>query len=141
MLAEVAASAHAPALTFASVGGFDTHEDQLPQHAEVLRELGDGLAAFQQEIEQRGAAERVLLAAWSEFGRRPAENAAGGTDHGAAGLVLLVGRHVRGGVYGRAPSLLETDFGNLVPTVDFRSVHALLAERWLGVPAGKVPLS
>lgn len=131
-IARLVASRHRPALVFASVGGFDTHSDQLAIHEEVLRKLGDGLAAFQRELEWRAVAERVVLMAWSEFGRRPAENAAGGTDHGTAGLVFLLGKKIRGGLYGTTPSLVETDFGNLIANVDFRTIYALLAERWLG---------
>ncbi len=130
--ARVASSIRAPEVVHACVGGFDTHEDQLTRQAEVLRELADGLAAFQREVDRRGASQRVILIAWSEFGRRPAENAAGGTDHGAAGLLLAMGRPVRGGLHGRRPSLRDMDFGNLVPTADVRTIHAALAERWLG---------
>ena len=68
--------------------------------------------------------------AWSEFGRRPAENAAQGTDHGSAGPVFLLGQAVRGGLYGRMPSLEKTDFGSLIHTVDFRAVYTTVAERW-----------
>jgi uncharacterized protein (DUF1501 family) len=130
-IAGLVASSSPPALIFADVGGFDTHADQLRVHAQLLRELGDGLAAFQRTVETQGAAERVILAAWSEFGRRPAENAMGGTDHGSAGPVLVLGKTIRGGVFGRAPSLKDTDFGNLIPTVDFRDVYAMLAREWL----------
>ncbi|MBP7934130.1 MAG: DUF1501 domain-containing protein [Phycisphaerae bacterium] len=122
----------APRLAFASVGGFDTHEDQLPQHAHVLRELAGGLAKLQRNLERQGTADHVLVMVWSEFGRRPAENADAGSDHGAAGPVLIMGRGIEGGLYGRTPSLAETDAGNLVATVDFRSVYAELAKRWLG---------
>jgi uncharacterized protein (DUF1501 family) len=130
-VARVVGSTHRPDLIFAGVGGFDTHADQLEQHAQVLRELGDGLAAFQYEMERRGVADRVVTMAWSEFGRRSAENAAGGTDHGSAGPVFLLGSRVRGGLHGQAPSLKDTDFGNLIPTMDFRTLYASLAEGWL----------
>lgn len=123
-------AARPPRLLSVSVGGFDTHEDQLEAHGQILHELGDGLAAFQRELEERGVADRVVLMAWSEFGRRPTENAMGGTDHGAAGPVFLLGRCIKGGLYGRTPSLSETDFGNLIATVDFRAVHAALGRRW-----------
>jgi len=135
-IARLVASPHPPSLVFAAMGGFDTHADQLEAHEEVLRKLGDGLAAFQRELEWRAVAERVVLMAWSEFGRRPAENATGGTDHGAAGPVLLLGKKIRGGLYGTMPSLEDTDFGNLTASVDFRTVYAVLAERWLGCSAG-----
>jgi len=130
-IARLVTSSHPPELVLATAGGFDTHTDQLERHARVLCELGDGLAAFQQELEERGVAGRVLLMAWSEFGRRPAENAMQGTDHGSAGPVFVLGRKVRGGIYGQMPSLQDTDFGNLIPTVDFRAVYATLAECWL----------
>jgi len=138
-VADLVTDVRAPALILAAVGGFDTHENQLEAHEEVLRRLADGLAAFQEELERRGVAGRVLLAAWSEFGRRAAENAAGGTDHGSAGPLFLLGKTVRGGFYGATPSLDRTDFGNLIPTVDFRTVYAALASRWLGCPAGATP--
>lgn len=124
-----------PEVIFATVGGFDTHTDQLFRHEQVLRELGDGLAAFLRTLELEAVDREALLVAWSEFGRRPAENAMGGTDHGSAGPLLLLGKGVRGGFYGRRPSLSHTDFGNLIPTVDFRDVCGTLAERWFGATA------
>ncbi|MHC4477470.1 MAG: DUF1501 domain-containing protein [Planctomycetota bacterium] len=124
-------SVRPPKLIFAAVGGFDTHSDQLQIHEQVLRELGDGLAMFLHRLDVCGAADRVILMAWSEFGRRPSENAMGGTDHGTAAPVLILGKKVRGGLYGRMPSLKNMDFGNLVPTIDFRTVYTMLAERWL----------
>lgn len=117
-----------PQLVLATVGGFDTHTDQLVQHDRVLRELDNALGAFQQEVEATGLAGRVLLAAWSEFGRRIAENAIGGTDHGSAGPVFLLGDAVRGGLYGQTPSLERTDFGNLVATASVGSVFEMLAD-------------
>lgn len=137
-VARLVGSASPPALVLTAVGGFDTHADQLESHEQVLRELGDGLAAFQRKLEERAVAERVLLMAWSEFGRRPAENAMGGTDHGSAGPVFLLGKKIRGGLYGQKPSLQNTDFGNLIPTVDFRMIYATLVKRWLNYPAGAI---
>ena len=134
-VARLVESACPPHMIIATVGGFDTHTDQLQRHGQVLRELGDGLVAFQRHIEACGAAERVILMAWSEFGRRPAENANGGTDHGSAGTVFLLGRQIRGGLYGRMPSLKDTDFGNLIPTTDFRALYAMIAERWFNCQA------
>lgn len=128
----VVASRSAPGVVIASLAGFDNHEAQLNAHARALQSLAEGVAWFQAGLDARGIAERVMVVIWSEFGRRPAENAAGGTDHGAAGPVLLVGRGVRGGLHGQAPSLARTDFGNLIAGVDFRSVYAALATQWLG---------
>ncbi|HKP84839.1 MAG TPA: DUF1501 domain-containing protein, partial [Blastocatellia bacterium] len=72
---------------------------------------------------------------WSEFGRRPNENGSLGTDHGTAAPMLIVGNPVRGGVYGRQPSLAVTDLdlaGNLKFTLDFRSVYGTILDHWLG---------
>jgi uncharacterized protein (DUF1501 family) len=125
-----------PRLVLATLGGFDTHSDQLARHDRVLRELDAALTGFHSELSAAGLADRVLVAGFSEFGRRPAENATGGTDHGYAGPVFVLGDNVRGGLYGRAPSLEATDFGNLIPTVHVQSVYELLATQWLACGTG-----
>ena len=71
----------------------------------------------------------------SEFGRCYISNGSG-TDHGWAGPVLVLGKRVRGGLYGHMPSLQDTEFGNLIPAVDLRDLYAALAEGWLNSPAG-----
>ena len=76
---------------------------------------------------------------WSEFGRRPEDNDSGGTDHGAGGLLLLVGNRANGGIRSEFPGLTQLDDDdNLVITTDFRSVYATLLEEWLGVEASRV---
>jgi uncharacterized protein (DUF1501 family) len=78
-------------------------------------------------------ADKVVVATWSEFGRRPKENASGGTDHGAASPVLLIGDPIKGGLLGQAPSLENLDStGNLQYTVDFRSVYQEILGSHLG---------
>ncbi len=118
--------------------GFDTHADQAPNHARLWSETSAGLAAFFRDLERRGAAERVLVMAFSEFGRRVTENGSGGCDHGAAGPVFLWGRPVRGGLHGAMPSLTDLDGGDLKMTVDFRSVYATVLEGWMGVKPAHV---
>ena len=78
-------------------------------------------------------ADRVLVQVWSEFGRRAEENGSDGTDHGAAGLGMLIGTHARGQMVGEFPGLdrLDED-GNLRATSDFRGVYCGLLEQWLG---------
>ena len=66
------------------IGGFDTHADQAQHQSQLLQTLAEGVAAFQTDITAAGKADNVLLITWSEFGRRVAENAARGTDHGTA---------------------------------------------------------
>lgn len=76
---------------------------------------------------------------FSEFGRRVPENTNLGTDHGAAGLMFVIGDAVKGGHYGEPPSLVDLDPGdNLLFTTDFRRVYATVIEGFLGIPAERV---
>jgi uncharacterized protein (DUF1501 family) len=70
---------------------------------------------------------------YSEFGRRVAANASGGTDHGTAGPLFVAGPRVKGGFYGEEPSLSDLDSGDLRFTTDFRSVYATLLGQVLDV--------
>jgi uncharacterized protein (DUF1501 family) len=84
-------------------------------------------------------AQKVLIATWSEFGRRPKENASGGTDHGAAAPVLLIGDPVRGGLFGSEPKLTDLDeTGNLRFSVDFRSVYQEILAGHLGADSSEI---
>lgn len=121
----------APEVILVRQPGFDTHEGQLRRHAALLAELDGAVSTFQKDIESRGAAKRTLLLVWSEFGRRAAENAEGGTGHGTAGPVLAVGARVSPGIHGDVPALSEIAFGNLRATTDFRCVYATILSRWL----------
>jgi uncharacterized protein (DUF1501 family) len=120
---------------YVSIGGFDTHSNQKPTHANLLTQVSEGLAAFQQDLERMGKADGVLILGFSEFGRRVRENGSGGTDHGAAGPMFAIGKGVQAGLYGAPPSLTSLDDGDLRYTVDFRSVYATVLERWFGAPS------
>jgi uncharacterized protein (DUF1501 family) len=112
-------------------GGFDTHAGQAMVHSNLLTEIDNGIEAFFATLTPANR-RRTSLLVFSEFGRRPQVNASAGTDHGAAGVMMLVGQKVRGGLHGAAPSLTKLDArGNLVPTVDVRSVYASVADQWL----------
>ena len=115
--------------------GFDTHGDQLRQRTRLLNELDGGLASFLDDLETFEKGRDALVLVFSEFGRRVAENASRGTDHGAAGPAFVVGHAVRGGVYGEHPSLEDLDEGDLAHTMDFRSIYAELGWEVFGVPA------
>ncbi len=120
-------------------GGFDTHDEQPDDHARLLQDLGDSLLAWQEDLAARGLARRVLTLVWSEFGRRPADNESKGTDHGAGGLVLVVGERANGGIRSEFPGLSRLDEDdNLLVSTDFRTVYATLLESWLGIEAGRV---
>ena len=85
-------------------GDYDTHANQVETLGEPLKLACDALAAFQRDLEARGLADRVLIHVWSEFGRRAAENSEG-TDHGAAGLGMVIGTRAAGRMIGEFPGL------------------------------------
>lgn len=121
-------------------GEYDTHANQASVFSGDFKLTCDSLLAFQRDLEARGLADRVVVHVWSEFGRRAQENGSG-TDHGAAGLGLLIGARVNGRMVGEPARLdrLDAD-GNVVATADFRTVYASLLEQWLGTDAaGIVP--
>jgi uncharacterized protein (DUF1501 family) len=125
-------------LYYARLGGFDTHVNQVGTHPALLRELGESLRAFLADLGRAGEAARVLVLVYSEFGRRLAENASGGTDHGTAAPVFLLGPAVRPGPHGPYPDLDDLEGGDPRHALDFRRVYATLLERWLGTPGAAV---
>jgi uncharacterized protein (DUF1501 family) len=123
---------------YVSLGGFDTHANEAPQHGNLMRQLGDALNAFHKDLKAQGNSGRVLTMVFSEFGRRVAQNASGGTDHGTAAPMYLVGDMVRPGLLGAHPSLTDLDGGDLRFNVDFRCVYAAILEDWMGADARTV---
>jgi uncharacterized protein (DUF1501 family) len=123
---------------FVSLGGFDTHANQLNAHANLLRQLSEGLAAFQKDLTARGLDDQVLTMTFSEFGRRPNENESAGTDHGTAAPLFVMGRRIQGALHGTAPSLKLERNADLSFSTDFRSVYATVLDRWLETPADEI---
>lgn len=121
-------------------GSFDTHAGQLAAHLRLLDELAQGLVTFRAAMEAQGLWNEVLVMTYSEFGRRVAENASHGTDHGTAAPHLFMGGRVRGGLYGTAPSLTDLQEGDLKHTLDFRSLYATVIEKWWGVSGAPIGL-
>ena len=118
---------------------FDTHASQAQTLDSGLPVIADAIAAFQADLEARGIADRVLIHVWSEFGRRALENGSHGTDHGAAGVSMLIGTRASGRMVGEWPSLTNLDAnGNQRENVDFRGVYASLLEQWFAQDAGAV---
>lgn len=120
------------------IDGFDTHANQPDAHAALLREVSESVSAFLRDANSQGFGDRLLVMCFSEFGRRVAENASEGTDHGTAGPILLAGNRVRAGLIGAHPSLSDLDQGDLKHHTDFRQVYAGLLEQWLAVPSEQV---
>ncbi len=101
--------------------------------------LDSAITAFHDDLTAYGMADRVMIATWSEFGRRPKENASGGTDHGTASPIFLIGDGVKGGLYGETPNLAKLDqLGNLSYSVDFRAVYQEILASHLGVDAKEI---
>jgi len=124
---------------YVGLGRFDTHAGQANVHGNQLEQFSVAVDAFQRDLKATGNDQRVLTMAFSEFGRRVAENASRGTDHGAAGPLFLFGSMVRPGVLGPRPSLTELDDrGDLKHAVDFRSVYAAVLDRWLKADSRRV---
>lgn len=120
-------------------GGYDTHDSQPADHAQLLKVLGDSLKAWQADLDSRGLSDRVLTFVWSEFGRRAEDNDSNGTDNGAGGCVLIVGNHAAGGIRSEFPGLANLDEdGNLRVTTEFRTLYATLLESWMGLPASRI---
>jgi uncharacterized protein (DUF1501 family) len=117
---------------YVTLTGFDTHANQLNTHDNLLERFANGVAAFQRDMEAQGNAQRTLIMTFSEFGRRVAENASGGTDHGTAAPMFLVGDMLNAGMTGKRPSLTDLDQGDLKYTTDFRGIYASVLEQWLG---------
>ncbi len=120
---------------YAGLGGFDTHAGQTGRHEQLLGNVDAAVTAFVKDLKAQGNFNRVLLMSFSEFGRRVAENNSGGTDHGAAAPLFLVGGGIQGGVFGQTPSLTDLVNGDLRYNTDFRSVYATILEDWLKAPS------
>jgi uncharacterized protein (DUF1501 family) len=118
---------------FCSQGSYDTHANQFDNHQRLLGDLSNSLAAFQKDLERQGLDKQVLTMTFSEFGRRPNENAAQGTDHGTAAPLFMMGTalKVKGGLLGDAPNLNIPDKADLEYKIDFRQVYATVLRQWL----------
>jgi len=123
---------------YVTLDGFDTHANQLVAHAGLMRQWSEALSAFHKRLNSAGLKDRVMVLTFSEFGRRVAENASQGTDHGAAAPAFLSGPKLENSVIGTQPSLSDLDDGDLKHHTDFRRLYATLIEDWLGVSSKQV---
>lgn len=121
-----------------SLGGFDTHANEKNTQSRLLGRLDADISAFLEKVRSTKAGGRVVVAVYSEFGRRVTANANQGTDHGTAGPLFVLGEPVKGGFYGDQPSLSNLKGDDLPTTTDFRDVYATLLDRVLDTDPGKV---
>jgi uncharacterized protein (DUF1501 family) len=110
------------------------------QHATLLGNLSDAVDTFYRDMARLGAADKVLIMTWSEFGRKVKENGNIGTDHGAAGPQFVFGNAIKQKITGDHPNLSDLNQGldDLKFSIDFRSTYATILEKWLGVDAKEV---
>ena len=112
---------------------FDTHVQQADLHSRLLMYTADAVRGFMDDVKRLGRGDDVAVVMFTEFGRRVEENGSLGTDHGTATPMFIVGHRVKGGLYGKHPSLTDLDDGNMRMTTDFRRVYATMIDEWLGV--------
>ena len=130
-VAKLIASGLQTRVYYVRIDGFDTHANQPDAHAVLLRSVSDAVSTLVRDVNAQGDGDRLLVMCFSEFGRRVAENASDGTDHGAAGPVFLAGNGVRAGTVGKHPPLDDLQNGDLQHVVDFRQVYAAVLKNWL----------
>ncbi len=109
-----------------SLGGFDTHNNQLGKHACLLEMLSRGLYMFQSKLEEVRVADRVLTLVSSEFGRSLEENKNLGTDHGYTNHAIVIGKSVNGSIYGNRNNI---GYYDLLGTV---------LDKWLDCPSESI---
>lgn len=120
---------------YVSMGGFDTHANQAKKQKRLLSTFSESMEVFVNELKQNDTFKDTLILTFSEFGRRVQQNSAGGTDHGAANNVFIIGENLKSkGFYNELPDLANLDAnGDIIHTVDFRSVYATILDKWLKV--------
>lgn len=131
-VAQLITSGLSTAVYYVQIDGFDTHSQQPDAHSGLLRQAGDAVAAFTRDLIAQGFGDQVLTMCFSEFGRRVAENASEGTDHGTAGPMFFAGTALQAGLIGKDPDLNRLEDGDLMFHTDFRQVYAAVLENWLG---------
>jgi uncharacterized protein (DUF1501 family) len=118
---------------YTSLGGFDTHANQPNKQKRLLSQYANSVSAFVKDLKSNETFEDTLILTFSEFGRRVKQNAATGTDHGAANNVFVIGKNLKkAGFYNNLASLSDLDDnGDLKFEIDFRTVYATVLSQWL----------
>ena len=120
-------------------GGYDTHSNQINRHGLLMSDLSLALHNFYSDLENQGLADKVIIMTTSEFGRRPYQNGGGGTDHGAASPMFVLGNNVNGGIIGNAPNLSSFDNNNnLLHEYDYRQIYSSLLNQHFGLSSDSI---
>ena len=138
-IAELIVAGASTSVYYASLSGFDTHVNQAGQQERNLSRVSDGIEMMVADLKRAGKLDDVLILVFSEFGRRAKQNASNGTDHGKANNVFVISSKLKkAGIYNGTPDLEHLDEGDVVHSVDFRSVYATILSRWLGADDTKI---
>jgi uncharacterized protein (DUF1501 family) len=118
---------------YVSLGSFDTHVNQQDQQKRLFKEMNEAITAFVKDLKRNNRFDDVMLMSFSEFGRRVSQNASGGTDHGTANNMFLIGGGLKQkGMINALPDLTDLQDGDLKYKVDFKDVYATILNKWLG---------
>ncbi len=124
---------------YISLGSFDTHINQEAQQKRLFTDLNDSVKAFVKDLKANNRFNDVLLFTFSEFGRRVAQNASNGTDHGKANNMFFIGGGLKQqGIYNPLPDLTNLDDGDVKFQLDFKQVYATVLNKWLGADADAI---
>ena len=131
-VAELIISGSDTQIYYLTIGGFDTHSNQVNQQNKLFKNYSEALAAFVRDLKKNDHWNDSLIMTFSEFGRRVAENGSKGTDHGKANNLYLMGGSIKkAGFYNQGPNLDQLDNGDLSFEIDFRRVYANILNDWL----------
>lgn len=136
LISELIASGSSTRVYYVSLSGFDTHINQKNRQLQLLKEYGEAMAVFREELKLSGRWKDTMVLTFSEFGRRVEQNASNGTDHGKANCLWMAsGSLEKPGVFNQLPDLKKLDDGDLPFEVDFREVYASVLDKWLSTDA------
>ena len=131
-ISELIVSGMPTSVYYVSISGFDTHFNQVNQQERLLKNYADAVNVFVNDLKKNDKFKDVAIMTFSEFGRRVKQNASGGTDHGTANNVFLIGENLkRPKMLNEAPNLTNLDDGDLKFSVDFRQIYTSLLQDWL----------
>lgn len=124
---------------YLSIGSFDTHVNQNDRQKKLFSDINEAVKSFVADMKTNGLFNNILLMTFSEFGRRVAQNASNGTDHGTANQMFFIsGNLKKKGLLNSLPDLQNLNEGDLIYTEDFRKVYATILKNWLKADSSKV---
>ena len=139
VIAQLICSGAETRIYYVSLSGFDTHTFQKDKHNKLLKVFGDTLKTFCDDLKDNDRFKDTVVMTFSEFGRRVAQNASKGTDHGTANNIYIAGGGLtKAGIYNEMPDLKNLDNGDLIYKIDFRQVYATILDKWLNTDHEKV---